>query len=119
MQREVLRDISTISVRSQYAVCTPFVRRLYAICTPFVRRLYANLRTSVRSQYALCTLVCVHQYDLGTECTKFARCWFETRTALYKYSDLRVGKFAVGLTGVLLVWNLNQAGKNSPHVVIE
>ena len=56
---------------------------------PFVRRLYANLRTSVRSQYALCTLVCVHQYDLGTECTKFARCWFETRTALYKYSDLK------------------------------
>ena len=42
---------------------------MYAVCTPFVRRLYANLRTSVRSQYALCTLVCVHQYDLGTECT--------------------------------------------------
>ena len=50
-----MRDISTISVRSQYAVCTPFVRRLYAICTPFVRRLYA-----------VCTLICVHQYDLST-----------------------------------------------------
>ena len=82
-------DLSTPFVRRLYAVCTPFVRHLYAICTPFVRRLYANLRTSVRSQYALCTLVCVHQYDLGTECTKFARCWFETRTALYKYSDLK------------------------------
>ena len=78
-----------ISVRYQYDLSTPFVRRLYAICTPFVRRLYANLRTSVRSQYALCTLVCVHQYDLGTECTKFARCWSETRTALYTYSDLK------------------------------
>ena len=39
-----MRDISTISVRSQYAVCTPFVRRLYAVCT----------------------LICVHQYDLST-----------------------------------------------------
>ena len=34
-------------------------------------------------------LICVHQYDLGTECTKFARCWFETRTALYTYSDFK------------------------------
>ena len=55
VQREVLRDISTISVRSQYAVCTPFVRHLYAVCTPFVRCLYA-----------VCTLICVHQYDLST-----------------------------------------------------
>ena len=105
-------DLSTPFVRRLYAVCTPFVRHLFLYshapnpqvhhstqamkgqqatgnCTPFVRRLYANLRTSVRSQYALCTLVCVHQYDLGTECTKFARCWSETRTALYTYSDLK------------------------------
>ena len=53
-QREVLRDISTISVRSQYAVCTPFVRQFAYIST-----------ISVRSEYALCTLVCVHQCDLG------------------------------------------------------
>ena len=69
--------------------CVISLRYQYDPSTPFVRRLYANLRTSVRSQYALCTLVCVHQYDLGTECTKFARCWFETRTALYKYSDFK------------------------------
>ena len=51
-----------ISVRYQYmyAVCTLIlrtsVRSQYAVCTPFVRRLYANLRTSVRSRYDLSTL---------------------------------------------------------------